>query len=61
LVGKYTEALEVLKRLHFDAKDSTHSVAEAEFMQIKAQVDFDRQVKAGYIQVRSDIFILDFS
>jgi hypothetical protein len=50
-VDRHEEAHAILQRLHRDPKDPTNSLAEAEFVQIKQQVQFDRQEKAGYVQV----------
>jgi hypothetical protein len=54
-VGRYDEALVVLKRLHYNPADPEHSLAGAEFVQIKAQVDYDKNVPAGYIDVSREL------
>jgi hypothetical protein len=55
-IDRHDEAHRILQRLHRDPDDSSNSLAEAEFIQIKQQVQFDRQEKAGYVQVRQSHF-----
>ncbi|KAJ9609896.1 hypothetical protein H2200_006225 [Cladophialophora chaetospira] len=50
-VGRHEEALQVIQRLHRDPSDSEDSAAQAEFMQIQAQVEKDKEQKSGYIQM----------
>lgn len=46
--GRNEEAWKVLKRLHHDPSDPSESAAQAEFIQITRQVEFDREQKSGY-------------
>ena len=53
---RYEEAHKIIQRLHHDPEDPedpTNPLAEAEFIQIMRQVQFDKQEEAGYIQVIS--------
>ena len=49
--GRHELALEVIQRLHRDPTDPGDSAAQAEFMQIQAQVEKDKEQKSGYIQM----------
>ncbi|KAJ9609817.1 hypothetical protein H2200_006146 [Cladophialophora chaetospira] len=51
LKNKPTEAWEVLRKIHHDPEDPSDSAAHAEFVQITRQVDFDKEQKAGYIEM----------
>ncbi|KAK5231536.1 hypothetical protein LTR72_000718 [Exophiala xenobiotica] len=51
LVGKTTEAWEVLKKIHHDPTDPNDSSARAEYTQIVRQVEFDKSTKSGYIEI----------
>jgi hypothetical protein len=51
LKNRSSEAWEVLRRIHHDPDDSADSAAHAEFVQITRQVDFDKEQKAGYIEM----------
>ncbi|KAL6246482.1 hypothetical protein RBB50_006719 [Rhinocladiella similis] len=51
LVGKTDEAWEVLKKIHRDPSDADDSSARAEFTQIVRQVEFDKSMKSGYIEM----------
>ncbi|KAK7887649.1 hypothetical protein LTR67_009550 [Exophiala xenobiotica] len=51
LVGKTTEAWEVLKKIHHDPTDPNDSSARAEYTQIVRQVEFDKSMKSGYIEM----------
>ena len=44
-------ALQVIQRLHRDPTDPEDTAAQAEFMQIQAQVEKDKEQKSGYIQM----------
>ncbi|KIV79067.1 hypothetical protein PV11_06654 [Exophiala sideris] len=48
-IGKNDEALKIIKRLHRDLDDPDNTAAHAEFMQIRAQVEKDKEQKSGYI------------
>ncbi|RDL36075.1 uncharacterized protein BP5553_06687 [Venustampulla echinocandica] len=50
-VNKHDEAWPVLQRIHNDPSDPTDAIARAELTQITRQVDFDKEQKAGYIQM----------
>ena len=50
-VGQDAKAREILQRIHRDPKDPTNSFADAEFIQIVRQIEYDRAQKAGYIQM----------
>jgi hypothetical protein len=49
--GHHDAALQVIRRLHRDPTDPEDSAAQAEFMQIQAQVEKDKEQKSGYIQM----------
>ncbi|KIW67196.1 hypothetical protein, variant [Phialophora macrospora] len=49
--GHHETALQVIRRLHRDSTDPEDSAAQAEFMQIQAQVEKDKEQKSGYIQM----------
>ena len=44
--GRADEAHAVIRKLHHNPKDSHEELAEKEFLQMKAQLDLDRQIKA---------------
>ncbi|RVX66768.1 hypothetical protein B0A52_08961 [Exophiala mesophila] len=48
-VGQAEAALKVIERLHNDQSDPNNAAAYAEFVQIKAQVEIDKEQKSGYI------------
>ena len=50
-IGKNDEAWQVIKRIHHDPTDPADSAARAEFIQITRQVEYDKNEKAGYIQM----------
>jgi GNAT superfamily N-acetyltransferase len=45
------EAWVVIQRVHHDPSNPTDTAAHAEFIQIKAQVEHDKQFKATYLQM----------
>ncbi|KAH0847282.1 hypothetical protein AYO21_07328 [Fonsecaea monophora] len=49
--GRHEEALQVIQRLHRDPDDPTDSSAQAEFIQIRAQVEKDKEQKSGYVRM----------
>ncbi|OAL40692.1 hypothetical protein AYO20_00428 [Fonsecaea nubica] len=49
--GRHEEALQVIQRLHRDPDDPTNSSAQAEFIQIRAQVEKDKEQKSGYVRM----------
>ena len=51
LKNKPTEAWKVIRRIHHDPEDASDSAAHAELVQITRQVDFDKEQKAGYIEM----------
>lgn len=51
MVDKHDEAWQVLQRLHHDDTDPTDAAAHAEMIQITRQVSFDKQQKAGYVEM----------
>jgi hypothetical protein len=51
MVGRYEEAHQVLQRIHRDPKDPSSSIAEAEYTQIKAQVEFDKTEDVSYVKI----------
>jgi hypothetical protein len=51
LKNRPSEAWEVLRKIHHDPDDEADSAAHAEFVQITRQVDFDKEQKAGYIEM----------
>ena len=50
-INKHDEAWRVIKKIHNDPNDPTDATARAEFVQITRQVDFDKEQKAGYVQM----------
>lgn len=50
-IGKNREALRIIERLHRDPDDPENSAAHAEFVQIRAQVEKDKELKSGYIRM----------
>lgn len=50
-IGKNDEALQVIQRLHRDPEDPSNGAAHAEFLQIHAQVEKDKEEKSGYIRM----------
>ncbi|OQV04558.1 hypothetical protein CLAIMM_09418 [Cladophialophora immunda] len=50
-IGRHEEALQVIQRLHRDPKDPENSSAQAEFIQIRAQVEKDKEQKSGYVRM----------
>lgn len=50
-VNRSDEALEVLRKIHHDPDDPLDTAAKAEHVQITKQVEFDKEIKAGYIQM----------
>jgi len=44
--GRYDEAEEVLKRLHYRKTEEHHETAIREFYQLKKQLEYDRAIKA---------------
>ena len=50
-VGKNEQAWEVIKRIHHYNDDLQDTSARAEFVQIVAQVDFDKTQRSGYIDI----------
>jgi hypothetical protein len=50
-IGKNDEAWPILQKLHHDAADPTEAAAHAEFIQISKQVEFDKTMKAGYLEM----------
>ncbi|ETI27393.1 hypothetical protein G647_09583 [Cladophialophora carrionii CBS 160.54] len=51
LKNRPSEAWAVLRRIHHDPDDEADSAAHAEFVQIKRQVEFEKEQKAGYIEM----------
>ncbi|OAL29224.1 hypothetical protein AYO22_02118 [Fonsecaea multimorphosa] len=49
--GRHEEALQVIQRLHRDPSDPEDSSAQAEFIQIRAQVEKDKEQKSGYVRM----------
>ena len=49
--GKKEEAWAVLRRLHHNTEDPEDRQAHAEFTQIVLQVEHDREMKVGWIQI----------
>jgi tRNA(Arg) A34 adenosine deaminase TadA len=50
-VGKHDQALKIMERLHNDPTDPLNAAAHAEFLQIRAQVEIDKEQKSGYIDM----------
>ena len=50
-VGKSDEAWSIIQRLHHDPTDTSDAAAHAEFVQISRQVEFDKTMKAGYLEM----------
>ncbi|EXJ68554.1 uncharacterized protein A1O5_08347 [Cladophialophora psammophila CBS 110553] len=50
-IGRHEAALEAIQRLHRDVDDPENSAAKAEFMQIRAQVEKDKEEKSGYVRM----------
>lgn len=50
-VDKNDEAFKVLERLHRDPTDPDNSTAKAEFLQIQAQVQIDKEQKSSYVRM----------
>ena len=50
-IGRHDAAREVIERLHRDPNDPTNAAAHAEFLQIRAQVEHDKEQKSGYIRM----------
>ncbi|EXJ69135.1 uncharacterized protein A1O5_08070 [Cladophialophora psammophila CBS 110553] len=51
LKNRASEAWEVLQKIHHDPGDETDSAAHAEYIQIVRQVEFDKEQKAGYVEM----------
>jgi len=49
--GKREEAWEVLRLLHRDASDPSDSLPRAELTQIVRQVEYEKELGAGFIQM----------
>ena len=50
-VGRNDEAWIILQRIHHDPADDTQSAARAEFVQICKQIEFDKEMSTGYIEI----------
>ena len=49
--GKKEQAWKVLHRLHHNPRDAEDRAAHAEYTQIVLQVEHDKDLKAGFIQM----------
>jgi hypothetical protein len=50
-VGKHDLAKEIIERLHNDPSDPDNTAARTEYLQIRMQVDHDKEQKSGYLQM----------
>ncbi|KAH8696291.1 general substrate transporter [Talaromyces proteolyticus] len=51
LVGRNNEALAVLKKIHHDPTDNDNTFAEAEYIQIVRQIEFDKGLDTGILSM----------
>lgn len=49
--GRHELALQVIQRLHRDTSNPEDTAAEAEYVQIRAQVEKDKEETSGYIRM----------
>lgn len=49
--GQNDKAWQILQRIHHDPTDAQDLAAHAEFIQVKKQVVFDKEIKTGWVQM----------
>jgi MFS family permease len=49
--GRIDEAWTTVQRLHHDSSDSADLAAREEFYQMKAQIEYEKQAKTGYLAI----------